>query len=320
MLLMTLALGWVIFIFGRRLGGDWGGLLCVTVYASSPTFITFGPLVHTDISVTLFSPLALWSFADIWREPGRRNIGISALALAGAMLSKFTAGILFFVFGAFALSTRWRLVCGQPSTKPETRAWRRVRWKATLRGIFWGAVIVYAFYFIFSWHQPTDAIDRVGHGNGLALLFLRRVLMPPWLYLRGVLLVLVTGSRPTFILGHSYPHGVWFYFPVLFLLKSPIGFLGLLALALGLAIGLRRKRLGGSAAPLAIPAEFEIHWRVLRTALFVFTVFCLLSRLDISFRHFSIPLAILIVMLAPLPRMLERLRASSPIAARALMG
>jgi len=35
-----------------------------------------------------------------------------------------------------------------------------------------------------------------------------------------------------------------------------------------------------------------IHWRVLRTALIVFTAFCLLSRLDISFRHFSIPLAI----------------------------
>lgn len=320
MLLMTLALGWVVFILGWRLGGDWGGLLCVAVYASNPTFITFGPLVHTDISVTLFVLLALWAFADIWREPGRKNIGIFALVLAGALLSKFTAGILFFVFGAFALSTRWRPVGGQPSTKPEARAWRRARWRATLRGIFGAAVVVYAFYFIFSLHQPTDALDRVGHGNGLAILFLRRLLMPPWLYLRGVLLVLVSSSRPTFILGHAYPHGVWFYFPVLFLLKSPTGFLALLALALGLAIGLRRKGLGGRAAPRAIPAELEIHWRVLRTALFVFAAFCLLSRLDISYRHFSVPLAILIVMLAPLPRMLERLRSSSPITARALMG
>jgi len=73
MLLMTLALGWVIFVFARRLGGDWGGLLCVAVYASTPTFITFGPLVHTDISVTLFVLLTLWSFADIWREPTPKN-------------------------------------------------------------------------------------------------------------------------------------------------------------------------------------------------------------------------------------------------------
>src|ERR1700730_10503764 len=28
MLLLTLALGWSIFVMGRRLGGDWGGLLC----------------------------------------------------------------------------------------------------------------------------------------------------------------------------------------------------------------------------------------------------------------------------------------------------
>ena len=56
--------------------------------------------------------------------------------------------------------------------------------------------------------------------------------MPAWLYLRGLLLVLITGSRPTYILGHGYPHGVWFYFPVLLLFKSTLGFLGLLALGL----------------------------------------------------------------------------------------
>ncbi len=322
MLLMTLALGWVIFVFGRRFGGDWGGLLCVAVYASTPTFITFGPLVHTDISVTLFALLTLWSFADIWREPTRKNMAMFALALAGALLSKFTAGILFFVFGAFALSTRWRRLPGQPVTKPEKRTWRRARWGATWRGIFWAAVAVYVFYFIFSWHQPSDALNRVGHGNGFAILLLRRLLMPPWLYLRGVLLVLVTGSRPTFILGRAYAHGVWFYFPILFALKSPLGFLVLLVLAAVVALALRRKRtvsLPSEARQSSIPMEVEIHWRVLRAGLLVFTAFCLLSRLDISFRHFSIPLAILIVMLAPLPTMLERLRASAPSAARALM-
>src|SRR2546423_1856854 len=39
MLLLTIALGWVMFACARRLGGDWGGLLCVAVYAGTPTFI-----------------------------------------------------------------------------------------------------------------------------------------------------------------------------------------------------------------------------------------------------------------------------------------
>lgn len=41
MLLLTLALGWVVHACGRRLGGAWGGLLCLSVYVSTPAFLTF---------------------------------------------------------------------------------------------------------------------------------------------------------------------------------------------------------------------------------------------------------------------------------------
>ncbi len=55
MLLLTLALGCAVYLYARRLGGVWGGLLCLSVYVSTPAFLTFGPLVHTDLAVTLFS-------------------------------------------------------------------------------------------------------------------------------------------------------------------------------------------------------------------------------------------------------------------------
>ncbi len=195
---------------------------------------------------------------------------------------------------AFALSTRWRAVFGQPVTKPEARAWRRLRWRVTLQGILWAAIIVYLFYFIFSMQSANSALDRLGHGAATEPL--RRILMPLWLYLRGVLLVMITASRPTYILGHAYPHGVWFYFPVLFVLKSTLGFLGLLALDAWPALTQKRS---DEANTRAIPNEFAIHWRVLWVSLIVFTGFCLLSRLDISIRHFSIPLVLLILLLAP---------------------
>jgi hypothetical protein len=311
MLLLTLVLGWVLYAYARRLGGNWGGLLCLSIFVSTPAFLAFGPLVHTDIAVTLFSLLALWRFAEIWQNPSRKNAMLFALGLTGALLSKFTAGILFFAFAAFALSTRWRAVPGQPLAKPEARAWRRLRWRATLQGILWAALAVYLFYFIFSLNQTTDVLYRLGHGP--AAVPLRRLLMPPWLYVRGVLMVLITGSRPTFILGHAYPHGVWFYFPVLFVLKSPLDFLGLLALALALA--LKQKGREKVNAP-TIPAELAIHWRVLWVALIVFVGFCMLSRLDLSIRHFSVPLALLILLLATLARMVERVRLSAPSAGR----
>jgi hypothetical protein len=308
MLIVTLALGWALFVVGRHLGGNWGGLLCLVVYASSPVFLAFGPLVHTDIPVTLFTVLALWMFAGIWREPDRKKSFLFGLCLAGAILSKFTAGILFFAFGIFAFTTRWWPVEGQPATKPERCIWRRLRWRSTLKGIGWASAFVYVFYFVFSLGQTTDILDFVGHGS--AFVPLRRLLMPPWLFLRGLFMVLITASRPTFILGHSYPHGVWFYYPVVFLLKFPLGFLALLLLAF--LIVLFRKRL---AIEASVQDEFRVHWRVLWVSLIVFTGVCMLGRLDISIRHFTVPAALIVLMLAPLPRLLERLYATNRSAA-----
>ena len=310
MLLLALALGWSLFVIARRLGGYWGGLLCLAVYVSYPAFLAFGPLVHTDIPVTLFSLLALWTFAEIWREPNRKKSFLFGLCLAGAILSKFTAGILFFVFGIFAMTTRWWPVSGQPSNKPEHRVWRRLRWRCTLRGIAWASGIVYAFYFIFSIRQTTDILDFVGHGRP-AFIPLRRLLMPVWLFLRGLFMVLITASRPTFILGHAYPHGVWFYYPVVFLLKSPLGFLGLLLLAL--IVALFRKRVAGQST---VTNEVRVHWRVLWVSLIVFTAVDLLSHLDISIRHFTVPIVLIILLLAPLPAMLKELRPSASVLAR----
>src|ERR1700686_2600779 len=143
MLAVALILGGVLFDYARKLGGDWAGLLCHSVYVSTPAFIAFAPLVHTDLAVTLFSLLALWRFAEIWQNPSRKNAALFAFCLAAALLSKFTAIILFFAFVAFALSTRWRAVSGQPVPKDELRVWRRLRWRFTLKGILWAAIFVY---------------------------------------------------------------------------------------------------------------------------------------------------------------------------------
>jgi 4-amino-4-deoxy-L-arabinose transferase-like glycosyltransferase len=310
MLLLTLALGCAVYVYAHQLGGVWSGLLCLSVYVSTPAFLSFGPLVHTDLAVTLFSLLALWTFAEVWREPNRKNAVVFGLSLAGALLSKFTAGILIVAFVAFVLSLRWRAVPGQPSNKPELREWRRARWLATLKGVLCAAAAVYVFYFVFSLHQPTNALYRIGD-SPLALL-LRRLLMPPFLYLRGVFWVLITGRRPTFLLGHAYPHGVWFYFPIVFALKSSLGYLSLLLLT-GVA-GISRKVRGETNVAM-IPAQLAVHWRVLWVSLLVFTGVCLLSPLDISIRHFSVPLVLLILMLAPLPRMLGELRGRTHLGA-----
>jgi predicted membrane-bound dolichyl-phosphate-mannose-protein mannosyltransferase len=99
MLLVMLLLGFVLYTCGSRLGDSpWAGLLCLIAYATMPVFLAFGPLVITDIVVTLFWVLAVWQMPQMWRSPNRRQIFYFGLALAGAFLSKFSSELLFFVF------------------------------------------------------------------------------------------------------------------------------------------------------------------------------------------------------------------------------
>ena len=92
-------------------------------------------------------------------------------------------------------------------------------------------------------------------------------------------------------------------------LKSPPGFLGLLLLAL--VLGLARKRKKESAAVPVIPPELRMHWRALWISLVVFVAVCVLSHFDISLRHFSVPLALLILMLAPMRKVLGEMQSAT---------
>jgi hypothetical protein len=306
MLLLTLALGWVLYRYGTKLGGSWGGLLCLLAYATMPAFLVFGPLVLTDLAVTLFSVLTLWTFADMWQLPSRANVIRFGLAFAGALLSKFSAGLLFFCFLAFILSLRVRRTADLPADKAERRVWRRKRLWSLVKGTLLAGVVVYAVYLVLSWNQPTDSFNVMKHFPASPVL--RRALMPGWTYLRGLVGFAFGASRPTYVLGHSYPHGVWFYFPVVFLLKSPLAFLALLVFALAIFV-LAKFRSRNEFASVADGTQ--LHWRALWMFLLVFTVACILSQLDLSIRHFSVPLALLTLTVSALPRMISSLRRSN---------
>ena len=313
MLLLTVALGFCVYAFASQLGDSWGGLLCLAAFVSTPTFLAFGPLILTDMALTLFSLLTLWSFASLWRSPNRRNLRYFSLSFSAALLSKFSAGLLLVGFLFFRLSLRLFPVAQMPQDRVQLRAWRRVRGHYLWKGIFLAALMVYAVMLFLSWNQPTDSLAFLG-GHPAAL-FLRRLLMPAWIYLRGLFLFVVMSRRPSFILGHSYPRGIWFYFPVLFLLKSTLACLLMLLLAVPVAL-FGRGVLKGS--PLVRP-DMALHWRAVWVFLVVFATACILSPLTISIRHFTVPITLLILLMAPVPRTLARLRQEAWPAAQSLM-
>ena len=314
MLLLMVGLGALIYRYASRLGGEWGGVLAVALYASMPAFLTFGPLVITDIPITFFALLTMWTFASLWESSGEnRRVWVFALALAAALLTKFSAGILMLCFLAFRISLRTGSLDGFPAGREEGRTWRRSQWRATLRGIGRASLIVYAVYLVLSVNQPTDSLSILG-ANPVSLV-LRRLLLPPWIYLRGLGLFSIMSVRPTFLLGHTYTHGVWFYFPVVFLLKTPLAALAIFLLAIPVGLVSRRVR---TRTTKIIPPERRIYWRATWVFLMVFTAACMISQTTISIRHFTIPMALLILTIAPLPRVIISLREAGFRAARPL--
>ncbi|MBV8552678.1 MAG: glycosyltransferase family 39 protein [Acidobacteriaceae bacterium] len=307
MLLLTLVLGWVVFAFADRLGGTIAGLLCLAVYVSAPVFITFGPLVLTDIPIALCSVLSIWALGNLWRDPSRRHQWLFAASLAAAFLSKYSAGILLIGLLVSAVSMRW-----VPGIANRDKSWRKPRLRAMWHSILLTALLVYGFYLIFSWNQPTTLLERIG--SGAPALLLRRLLLPPATVFAGAAWVLFGFTRTSFLLGHTYPHGIWFYYPAAFVLKSQLSYLALLLIALVLL--LRRRVKTDKEKPVVAP-EWQIHWRVLWVTLVVFVCVCMLSRFAISIRHFSVPMTLLILLLAPLPRLLHELRSTSVFAWRA---
>lgn len=309
MLLLLVVTGLVIYRYGERVAGGWGGTFALCWFATMPVFLVFGPLVLTDTAVALFSLIALWTFATLWRDQSRGATRRFALALTLALLTKFSAGLLLFVFVAFPFVLRWLPLAGQPAGV-EFRAWWRRGWWLTGKGVLMAALAVYAVEFVFSWNQPTGLLKIIG--SGWAALVLRRLLLPVVTYLGGVVMFAFGSVRPAYLFGHVYSHGVWFYFPVVTLLKSTLAFVAALALSLVVALAARF----GSVRATAVRAGMEFHWRSLWLGIAIITFACVMSPMTISIRHFTVPLAMLSLLLAPLPRLLENLRDAGRLWAR----
>lgn len=308
MLLLTLLLGWCTYVFAARLGGPWAGLLCVAVYVSTPTFLTFGPLVLTDVPVALWSLLTIWTLADLWRIPSLATFWKFILVLTAALLTKYSAVIVLFALCIAALSTSWwpgpAREAGQPLDPRLRRAWRRTRWIATIRAVFAAWLLSYLFTLVISWNEPTTFLARLG--TSLPALTLRRLLVPLLHFLVGAWFIVAPQRPAAFLLGHSFPNGTVWFFPVLYVLKSTPGFLMLLLAVVILRVWLWRSKTRGVETPIR-PAEYALHWRFWWVTLAVYSAVCLVSHFDISIRHLTIPIALSIVLLAPLPRLVSRL-------------
>jgi hypothetical protein len=285
---LSLLLGLLVWRVARRLYGPRGGVLALAFYAFTPEALAHAGLVTLDLATGLSwlaSAYAFWMFARTGRWGWWWAV---AGAVSFAFLVRFTALLLGPVLLLIALLEISR---------------RRVRHPARLwlgLALLLPAVLVAlnAGYLGRASFEPLGRLPFESHLFQTLRQHAPGLRLPlPGTWLAGLDRQSVesqAGVTPAFLLGRVIPHAVWYYFPLAFLFKWPLGFLGALAARARLALVRRRGRGDFLAVGVAV---------YLGVGMF-------LGNLDIGIRYMFPVLPFLCVWLGGLaaPRLLAALR------------
>ena len=286
---LTIAFAFWLAFWTRRRFGSGVALVALLLFAFDPNIIAHGRYITTDLIASLFIFLTCTLWIEYLIRPRWYTLIASGFAMGLAFSSKYSALFLAPALVAiFWLRYAWE--------------WRQVRLQryvlrfavCALVLAFCAVSVIVAVYWPEVVHGKdlgplAPAINRLGV-LGPALGFLAdRLHMPAFHFLIGLdrLSEHDFGGHMSYLLGQISEHGWWYYFPVAFAVKTPVGLLlGVVLGAIGLMIG--RLKAGAeafAAAALTLPAV-------------IFAFFCLRSHIDIGLRHLLPLYAFLHVLIA----------------------
>ena len=103
-------LGWLIYWWGRELVGSAAALGALFFYAFDPAIIAHSALVTTDVGVTAFAILFLFTLWRYLHQPTRKHLIFCGLALGAVLGAKFSAVFILPVAAILmAAAIRWPL-------------------------------------------------------------------------------------------------------------------------------------------------------------------------------------------------------------------
>ena len=246
---MTLLLGALVYRWATDLFGPPAGLMALFLLTFDPNIIAHGSLVTTDMAVVVWGTAALFLTGRYLRLARRRYLGMAGLALGAALASKVSAISLIPPIGLLCL------------IGPRRYSWRRRLAGVVMGGILAGITLwaVYGFEVGF-WHSLPFPIPAITH------LKIYQALREHYQL-----------GHPAFLLGQNGEHGWWYYFPVAFLLKTPLPTMILLGVA-----GIRAVRWGEDEWR---SGETICRWGPMTIYPLLYLISSLFSSVNIGYRH-----------------------------------
>ncbi len=260
MLLAAVAGRWARKMSGRGAAG----LLALALVALDPNIMAHTRLTTTDLGLTAGAALAGFTLWRFLRRPGW-----SAVLLAGACFglmqnTKFTALLFVPLFGVvmlIAVLSRWRAGGTFPG-----------RMLAMLLVYPVAAALMLWAMYGFQIGTMSDALPVLSALSGRTL--------PLSQYLEQLLDIggRVLGTTNSFLLGEVSQSGWWYYFPVAFLLKTPLPALLLLLWAIV-------RVLRGRWPDAGDRADRYVDWAVLLIPPTGYFIISLTTDINIGYRH-----------------------------------
>ena len=244
----AVACGGLIFVLGRRLAGEDGGLLAAGLWFTTPVVLGLGHVQSLDMTFALATLLVALSLLRFRDHPTVARAATVGATVGVALLCRHTGLVLA---GAGVGVVAWSARRAGLPTRQVVRC--------TAAVLVVGYLLLWAGYRGFDPTPPTgptaerfDAIvDDASASSSLARVVL--AVPAPIEWRAGFGYLELTGeARPAWLFGQSWEGGRWWYFPAVVVAKVPLG--ALAVLLLGPLVWRGRRRAGDAAAVLAVPA------------------------------------------------------------------
>ncbi|MFN2134640.1 MAG: phospholipid carrier-dependent glycosyltransferase [Candidatus Promineifilaceae bacterium] len=269
LLLAALAARWTRQLARRR----WAALLALAFVALDPNILAHTRLATTDLGLAAFALLASYTLWRFLRAPAWLTAAAAGVALGLLQNTKFTALLFVPLFGLVVLI--WLVQTAREGS--------RAKQVSLAAAVPWRALLLLLTVY------PLAALLALWAGHGFETARLPSEL-PSLSFLGGLTLPLAgyveqladIGGRlqvgtPSFLLGQYSDSGWWTYFPIAFLLKTPLP--TLLLLAWGAAVYVARLWRRRSAFPPLVDSAV-----LLVPALGYFAI-ALTSEINLGYRH-----------------------------------
>jgi len=209
-LVLSLFAGLLLFSWARRLYGEGGAFLALTLYALSPNILAHARLVTVDLG---FAAAALLLAHACWRSassPGHGRAVWFGTALGLALLTKHSALVLVPPLAAAFVLRRLALPADTPGRRAAGIAGHLLLAAGCALAVLWAGCRLFLV-------PAFNASGAAGAGGVWGF-----IADPVKLWLHGVFIV-KDARMNAFLFGRLSLTGWWYYFPAAILVKSTIG-------------------------------------------------------------------------------------------------